>query len=106
MTDEHLANSVTVSGRLMERPDFSETEAGKPLARFWLSHGSNQVQCFAAGVMAESLLKFGSAGVEILGHGHLEWFHGDTEQPYVLLDTLGFTSPREVANLMGWDMQP
>ncbi len=105
MTDEHLANSVTVSGRLMERPDFSEIETGKPLARFWLSRGSNQVQCFAAGVMAESLLKFGSAGVEILGHGHLQWFHGDTEQPYVLLDTLGFTNPREVASILGWDLQ-
>jgi hypothetical protein len=55
--------------------------------------------------MAESLLKFGSAGVEILGHGHLQWFHGDTEQPYVLLDTLGFTNPREVASILGWDLQ-
>ena len=100
MTDEQLVNSVTVSGRLMERPDFSETETGKPLARFWLSHGSNQVQCFAAGVMAESLLKFGSAGVEILGHGHLEWFHGDSAQPYVLLDRLGFVNPAELPEYM------
>ncbi len=105
MTDEQLANNVTVSGRLMGRPDFSKTETGKPLARFWLVHGNNQVQCFAVGAMAENLLRFGAAGVEVLGHGHLEWFHGDTEQPYVLLDTLAFTSPREVANLMGWHLQ-
>jgi len=103
MTDE-LVNSVTVSGRLVERPDFSETEAGKPLARFWLSHGNNQVQCFAAGVMADNLLKFGAAGVEVLGHGHLEWFRDDP-QPYVQLDRLAFVNPKEVASILGWDLQ-
>lgn len=93
MIDEHL-------GSLTERPTFSETEAGKTLARFYLAHGSNAVECFAVGPMAESLLRFGRAGVELLGHGHLEWFHGDTEQPYVLLDTIAFTNPTELSELL------
>lgn len=99
MTEE-IANRVTVVGRLVERPDFTETETGECVARFWLANGSNQVECFASGVTAESLLRFGKAGVEILGHGHLRWFHGDTEQPYVFLDRLGFTTPTELAELM------
>ena len=100
MADERILSSVTVVGSLVERPDFSKTEMCEPLARFWIEHGNNQVQCFAVGAMAESLLRFGRAGVELLGHGHLEWFHGDSAQPYVLLDRLGFVNPAELPEYM------
>jgi hypothetical protein len=104
MTDEQLA-SVTVVGRIAERPTMSETATGKTLAHFWLQCGDNQVWCMAVGPLAENVRRFGAVGAEVLGWGRLNWLHGQPEQPHVQLDRLAFVNPKEVASILGWDLQ-
>ncbi len=104
MTDEHLT-SVTVCGRIAERPTMSETECGEPLAHFWIQLGDNHVWCVAVGALAENIRRFGAVGAEVLGWGRLDWLHGQSEQPHVQLDRLAFVNPKEVASILGWDLQ-
>ncbi len=100
MIDEHLASSVTVVGSLVERPTFSESEMGEPLAHFWVELGNNRVWCICRGAVVQNVRKFGRAGVEIIGWGRLDWLHGQAEQPHVLIDRLGFTTPSELPEFM------
>ena len=66
MTDEHLT-SVTVCGRIAQRPTMSETERGEPLAHFWVQSGDNRVWCVCVGHLAENVRRFGAVGAEVLG---------------------------------------
>jgi len=97
---------VTIYGRIAQRPTMSETERGEPLAHFWVQSGDNRVWCVCVGHLAENVRRFGAVGAEVLGWGRLDWLHGQSDQPFVRLERLAFTNPREVAALMNWDMQP
>ncbi len=99
-----IANIVTLSGRLSERPSYSETETGELTAAFWLHRGNNAVWCICRGPAAQSAKRFAHAGIEVLAHGRLTWPSNNHEQPHVLVDRLAFTNPREVAELLGWDL--
>ena len=105
MVDEHLS-TVTVCGRISEKPSLSETERGELLAHFWVQLGDNSVWCVAIGHLADNVQRFGAPGAEVIGWGRLDWPHGQPDQPFVRLERLAFTNPREVAALMNWDMQP
>ena len=98
-----VANVVTVVGRLVEGPSFSETEDGRLATDFHVRHGENTVWCTAVGAQAESAKRFASAGVEVLISGKLEWLTCDREQPHVRVVTLGYTNPQEVAGMLGLD---
>lgn len=99
MTDEQIVNDVTVCGTLSARPIFAET--GGPRATFTIELGTNRVQCVAEGRIAENLLRFGAGGVEVVGQGQLIW-QGGVGPPYVLVERIGFTNPREVGMKMAW----
>lgn len=99
-----MANAVTVSGRLVERPSFSETATGELLAHFWVQNGGNAVWCLCTGPVAENVRRFAHADVEVLVHGRLSWLSGESEQPHVRVNRLAFTNPREVAELLGWGL--
>jgi len=98
-------STVTVYGRIAERPSMSETERGEPLAHFHVRLGSNEVWCVCVGHLAENVQRFGAVGAEVLGWGRLGWLRGDPERPHVQLDRLAFANPKEVASLLGWDLQ-
>jgi hypothetical protein len=99
-------STVTVYGRIAERPSMSETARGELLAHFHVVLGSNEIWCVCVGPLAENVRRFGAVGAEVLGWGQLDWPHGQPDRPYVRLDRLAFANPREVATLMQWDMQP
>jgi len=98
-------STVTVCGRIAERPAMSKTERGEPLAHFWVQLGNNRVWCVCVGPLAENVRRFGVVGAEVLGWGRLNWLHGQPEQPHVQLDRLAFVNPKEVASILGWDLQ-
>jgi len=105
MTDEHLS-TVTVCGRISEKPSLSESERGEPLAHFHVLLGDNSVWCVCVGALAENVRRFAHVGVEIVGTGILDWTRDRPEQPHVHLHQLAFVSPREVAELKRWSLQP
>jgi hypothetical protein len=102
MNDEELS-SLTVTGRIVEQPRFTETVTGDSLAWFCVQLGDNLIECEAVGPLADNLRKFGGVGVEVLGCGRLGWRPG-SERPHVRLQRLAFTSPKEVAEILGWNL--
>lgn len=105
MVDEQLS-TVTVCGRVTERPAMSETERGEPLARFQVQLGENRVWCLCVGHLGANAHRFAAPGVEIVGWGQFDWLNGQPEQPFVHLHRLAFVNPREVAELMEWRLRP
>ncbi|MDX9880238.1 MAG: hypothetical protein RBS72_22005 [Sedimentisphaerales bacterium] len=104
MTDEHLS-TVTVCGRIAERPTMSETERGELLCHFHVVLGTNEIWCLAVGHLADNVQRFGAVGAEVIGWGRLDWPHGQPDRPYVRLDRLAFCNPKEVGDLLEWDLQ-
>lgn len=98
-------STVTVYGRIAERPSMSETARGELLAHFHVVLGSNEIWCVCVGHLASNVQRFGAVGAEVLGWGRLDWPCGQPDRPYVRLGRLAFADPKEVASILGWDVQ-
>lgn len=105
MQHEELS-TVTITGRIAEKPSFSETATGVLLAHFWVELGNNRVWCVCTGWLAENVRRFAHADVEIVGAGVLDWTRDRPEQPHVHLHQLAFANPREIAELKRWSLRP
>jgi single-stranded DNA-binding protein len=122
---------VTVSGVLFERPDRSETETGVPTAAFWLQvtrrwtgragqpcDSTEFIDCFAVGHPANSIGRYGRAGIEVIVIGTLRTRTVPDEftravrqmapsstfakaELYIHVDSVGFISPRQVLEAHG-----
>ncbi|MBM4028595.1 MAG: single-stranded DNA-binding protein [Planctomycetes bacterium] len=108
-------NNVTITGTLVEQASMSETLDAEPLANFQLlvlhdwrapdgSQSTNQlhIPCFATGHAANSIHKYGRAGVRVTVTGRLDTWnvpqpHGGTQEALMVkAAAIGYVSPREV----------
>jgi len=105
MTDGEIINDVTIAGVLVARPAFKPHPSRDSQATFSVESGNNIISCVAFGRVAGNLLRFGAAGCEILGQGRLTW-PSDSGPPHVVVERLGFTNPREVAERFRWFDRP
>jgi len=97
-------NNVTVSGLMIEQATASQTDSGCPKARFVIRSSrtlviqgaehvvSDDIAIIAFAHGANSVLKYGSAGVEVLVSGHLSTYAGPEPRMFVATDCVGFPS--------------
>lgn len=98
------ANQIVLTGRLIEapKPGRKGTALFMLECRFaWQSPdgdiGSSgfALWCRAWGHAANSVLKYGKPGVEIIAHGRLAYLP-EVDQLGIVADSIAFISPREV----------
>jgi len=111
---------ATFAGEIVERPDLSETEDGRPTCHFWVKsirrwttkagaqcEESLYCPCRGVGHVANSARKYCRPGVRVLVDGYLralvtpDGTGGQKTELFIQVEHLAFLSPREVAEACG-----
>jgi len=95
-------NFIVLAGQIDERPSFTETADGRPVAEFWLKHTEQHFLVRVVGHQANSIKRYWHPGASVSLTGELTQRtyppkNGQAQrETYILARSLSYLSPRAV----------